>query len=219
MTTFALITEGITDQAILENILDCLTDGKAITRALRPLRDETDKKRVAENEFSNWELVFEYLGSEEILNAIQTSDFIVIQVDADQCEHPNFGVSLSQEGSPKTIEKIIEDCIAVIRANLHPQFPAADLDRLLFAVPVLSSECWLIALFDPTHTHTRKTVNACVNRLLPLLARKKVRYKKEYETYSDLSKHFRNKKTLDATANKTPCLKAFIDHAAIAIAT
>ena len=53
MTSFALITEGITDQAILENLLDGLTYGAATTKALRPLRDETDMNRVTKGEFSN----------------------------------------------------------------------------------------------------------------------------------------------------------------------
>lgn len=211
MTTFALITEGITDQAIIENILDCLTKGEATTNPLRPLRDETDKSRVAENEYSNWELVLEYLSSEDILDAIQTNDFLVVQVDTDCCNHPNFGVPLDDHGTPKSIEQIIYDCITTLKDRLNPNFPVTELNRLIFAIPVLSSECWLVALLDQDHTHTRKTINACGQRLLPLLARKRIRLQKEYAAYSELSKQFRKTKTLAKAVEKTPCLRAFVD--------
>lgn len=79
MTRFALITEGITDQAVLEYILDGLTEGNAITTALRPQRDATDASRVAEGTFSNWELVFDFLRSDDIIDAVDTNDFVIIQ--------------------------------------------------------------------------------------------------------------------------------------------
>lgn len=209
MKTFALITEGITDQAILENILDGLTGGQALTKCLRPLRDETDKKRVAENEFSNWELVLEYIKSDEILNAIQTSDFVVIHIDTDECEHPNFGISLLENGTIKTIDKIASDCIKRIKDFLHPGFPQNEIGRLIFAIPVLSSECWLVGLHNADHNHTNKTINNCEDRLIPLLKNIKVRYAKEYRIYSKISAGFRKKKKLIATAKKSPCLQNF----------
>lgn len=210
MKTFALITEGITDQAILENILDGLTGGQAITKCLRPLRDETDKKRVAENEFSNWELVLEYIGSEEILSAIQTSDFVVIHIDTDECEHPNFGISLLEGGSTKTIEKIAADCIKRIKDFLHPDFPQDEIGRLIFAIPVLSSECWLVGLHNIDHNHTNKTINNCEDRLISLLKKGKIRFAKEYRIYSKISTEFRKRKRLIAAAKKSPCLQNFL---------
>jgi hypothetical protein len=219
MTTFAIISEGITDQAILENIIDCLTNGDGITRPLLPLRDETDKNRVAEKEFSNWELVFEYLASEKILDAIQTNDFIVVQVDTDQCEHPNFGINLLSDGEIKDIQQIVTECIATIKGKLHPQFPEEDICRILFAIPVLSSECWLVAAHDPTYVHHKKKINGCANRLQIVLGQKKPRfaYKKDYEAYSELSRYLRKRKNLNAAAKMTPCLQAFINQFQIGV--
>lgn len=211
MTSFALITEGITDQAIIENILDCLTDGNAVTKSLRPLRDETDRNRVAKNEFSNWELVLEFIKSDEILDAIQTSNFVVIQIDTDQCEHVNFGISLLNAGIYKPIEELVNECIRKIKTLLHPDFPDTELKRLLFAIPVLSSECWLVSLHDGSHTHTNKTSISCDIRLAGLLKIKKIAYCKEYEVYAKLSKDFRKRKKLSLAASKTPCLQIFVD--------
>jgi hypothetical protein len=211
MTTFALITEGITDQAIIENILDGLTQGQAIINPLQPLRDATDRSRVASNQYSNWELIFEYLSSDEILDAIQTNEFIVIHIDTDQCSHPNFGLSITEQGTIKSIENIINDCITIIKSKLHPNFPSTETNRLLFAIPVLSTECWLISLHDQNHTHTTKTINNCNDRLSKLLSRKRKILKKDYLTYSQLSKDFRKIAKLTATGKRTPCLQIFIN--------
>jgi hypothetical protein len=215
MTSFALISEGITDQAIIENILDCISEGSAITRALRPLRDETDKSRSAKNEFSKWELVLDYIKSEEMLDAIQTNDFVVIQMDTDQCEHVNFGISLLNEGKPKVIRTLISECTNHIKSMLHADFPSTELYRLIFAIPVLSTEYWLVSLHDGTHAHTTKTAIACSTRLLNLLGKKSIPYRKDYETYSKLSRGFRRKKILSEVAIRTPCLQIFVDQVSI----
>lgn len=214
MKSFALITEGITDQAILENILDGLTGGTAVTRALRPLRDETDRNRVADEEFSNWELVLEYLKSEEILDAIQTNDFVVIQIDTDQCEHANFGVSLLDNSNQmKNIQDIVADCLAKMQSLLNPAFPASEMFRLLFAIPVLSSECWLLSLADSNHIHSKKLAHSCKTKLDYFLYLKNKSLSKEYEKYLKISSDFRKPKVLARVANKTLCLKIFIDDA------
>ncbi|MFZ2217866.1 MAG: hypothetical protein WAV85_04190 [Rhodoferax sp.] len=213
MTSFALITEGITDQAILENLLSGLTDGKAVTRALRPLRDETDNSRVAKDEFSNWELVLEFVKSDQILDAIQTNDFVVIQIDTDQCEHINFGISLMENGKNKSIDKIVRECVMKIQGLLHPDFPEDERSRLLFAIPVLSSECWLISIHDKTHKHTRKTSNSCDLRLRTALTKKRLSFKKEYENYLKISNDFRKIKLLKLSSENSICLKIFIDNA------
>lgn len=211
MTSFALITEGITDQAILENILDGLTDGKAITRALRPLRDETDKSRVAEKSFSNWELVLEYIGSESLVDAITTNDYIVIQIDTDICEHQNFGVPLHEQGKMKEISVIVQECIQKLLTLLYKDFPQEELGRLLFAIPVLSAECWLVSLTDHSHTHCTKTVNGCEVRLHKMLQSKRIAYRKDYDIYLRLSSPLRKKKILEAVSGRVSCLKLFLE--------
>jgi hypothetical protein len=214
MKSFALITEGITDQAVLENILDGLTGGTAITRALRPLRDETDLNRVAKEEFSNWELVLEYLKSEDILDAIQTNDFVVIQIDTDQCEQPNFDVSLHNNSNKmKNIQDIVTDCIAKMQSLLNPAFPPDEMFRLMFAIPVLSSECWLLSLADADHMHSEKLAHSCEKKLAHFLKLKNKSLSKEYEQYSKFSSDFRKPKVLARVANKALCLKIFIDDA------
>ena len=207
MTSFALITEGITDQVVLEYILDGLSSGDATTTALRPLRDATDASRVADNEFSGWEKVFDFLKSEDIIDAIDTNDFVVIQIDTDMGDHPHFGLSLRE----KTIITIVEECIGKLKSSLHPEFPPSELERLLFAIPVLSTECWIFSLHDTTHKHTDKTINKCENRLQRHLEKKDKNLTKEYNFYRDICRDFRKQKNIQAVAQRTPCLQHFVN--------
>jgi hypothetical protein len=212
MTSIALITEGITDQAFLESVLDGVTLGRATIRPLRPLRDATDQSRVAENEFSNWELVFEYLRSEKILDAIQTSDYIVVHIDSDQCDHQNFGVPLLENGTTKSISRLVDDVRAKLIAALHPKFPKTEIGRLLFALPVLSTECWLLAHVAGTN-HTEKSINNCGHRAKLALAVKKVKYVKDYDHYMRFTKGLRKAKNLEALERLAPCLRLFTNSA------
>lgn len=207
MTSFALITEGITDQVVLEYILDGLSSGDATTTALRPLRDATDASRVADNEFSGWEKVFDFLKSEDIIDAIDTNDFVIIQIDTDMGDHPHFGLSLRE----KTIITIVEECIGKLKSSLHPEFPPSELERLLFAIPVLSTECWIFSLHDTTHKHTDKTINKCENRLQRHLEKKDKNLTKEYNFYRDICRDFRKQKNIQAVAQRTPCLQHFVN--------
>lgn len=204
MTTFALITEGITDQVVIENILYGLTKGAAVTREILPKRDATDISRVEKGKFSGWELVFEFLQSEDIIDAIDNNDFVIIQIDTDEGDHPNFGLGLNG----KTIITIVEECIEKLKASLRPDFPTSELERLLFAIPVLSTECWIFSLHDATHKHTEKTMNNCEERLRFNLKQK---IKKEYNFYRAISYDFRKQKNIQAVAQRTPCLQHFVN--------
>lgn len=215
MTTFALITEGITDQAVLEQILDGLSNGDATITALRPRRDVTDASRVAEDEFSGWEKVFEFLQSKDIIKAVDTNDFVIIQIDVDDGEHKNFGLNLHDNSRKyKPILIIVEECIEKLKASLHPDFPVSELGKLLFAIPVLNTECWILSLKhvmnnNKGYRHTLKTIGGCYGRLDNFLQDKN--FDKNYDFYSELCKDFRKQKNIQAVAKRTPCLQHFVN--------
>ena len=212
MTSFALITEGITDQVVLEYILDGLSSGDATTTALRPLRDATDASRVADNEFSGWEKVFDFLKSEDIIDAIDTNDFVIIQIDTDMGDHPHFGLSLRE----KTIITIVEECIGKLKSSLHPEFPPSELERLLFAIPVLSTECWILSLHhfinnNKGYHHNNDTITNCEDDLTQFLERQNSSFEKKCEVFRVLCKDFRKQKNIQAVAQRTPCLQHFVN--------
>jgi len=64
MMVFGLITEGITDQIVIENILMGYFDkseDELEFKELQPLRDETDENKT--QNYGGWDKVIEYCGS------------------------------------------------------------------------------------------------------------------------------------------------------------
>lgn len=85
MISFGLVTEGITDQAVIANILyGFFNDTNLDITELQPLRDETDKNRTSN--FGGWHSLIEYCKSKQFKLAFQTIDYIIIQIDTDVCE-------------------------------------------------------------------------------------------------------------------------------------
>jgi hypothetical protein len=85
MVTFGLISEGITDQIVLENILGgFFNTADILVKALQPLRDKTDENRMQET--GNWHKVLTYCQSEAFREALTTNGadyYIIIQLDTD----------------------------------------------------------------------------------------------------------------------------------------
>ena len=61
MSTFALITEGVTDQVVIENILIGMFGEDVFVHPLQPIYDETDSSRI--EAFGGWQSVFRYCES------------------------------------------------------------------------------------------------------------------------------------------------------------
>jgi hypothetical protein len=88
--TFALITEGITDQVVLESVIraNCrsMTTDEIDVVPLQPTRDATDTARA--KDFGGWEKIFEFCSSSaRILEALDFNDYVVIHIDTD-CAEP-----------------------------------------------------------------------------------------------------------------------------------
>lgn len=98
MPTCALISEGVTDQVVLEFIIDAVFTrarfGKVDVNRLQPLRDASD---AATAPYGGWELVLEYCRT-SIQDALATNDFVVVQIDTDCGDHPKFGLNLTEGG-------------------------------------------------------------------------------------------------------------------------
>lgn len=209
MYRFALISEGWTDVAVIENIIYGMLGDDAVVNPLMPLRDETDLARHSNQNFSNWELVLEYLSTDQINLALATNDYLIVQIDTDMAERPEFGVQLTTNGTTKPIAQIVDECKNLLQSRLPNNLPPEDQDRVIFAIPVLTTECWLVGLHNELHKHTPNKANNCEQRLLVNL---KGRHKvvKDYKCYQSLSKGFRKPKALASTRQRVECLDLFI---------
>lgn len=88
---FGIICEGITDFHVLKHIIQSFNE-QAEFQPIQPCLDETHKK-TSEGMFGGWELVSAYLQSDNLEDVIVNTDYLIIQIDTDICEHSNFNAA------------------------------------------------------------------------------------------------------------------------------
>jgi hypothetical protein len=148
MRTFGLITEGITDQFVIENILIGYFKGDDYIefRELQPLRDETDENRA--KNYGGWNKVIEYCGSSKFKEALLFNDYIIIQIDTDVSDKPvGYGIPHLENGkelsSEDLVQKVVTKFIGLIGESVYKK----NEDKKIFAISVHSIECWLLPLY------------------------------------------------------------------------
>lgn len=213
MTTFGFITEGVTDQIVIEYVLNGFFDTNDIDiNELQPLRDETDKSRS--QNYDGWTLVFEYCSSTKFKEAFQFNDYIIIQIDTDVSEEKNYDVSKRDENG---VELEPADLIKKVRekfeALIGEEFFHAHEEKIIFAISVHSIECWLLPIYFNDNRKS-KIVN-CLGTLNREIGKKEKftidPKNKNADYYDAISKTFRKHETLNRLCKENPSFNIFIE--------
>ncbi len=220
MKTFGIISEGITDQRVLDNILCGYFKDMDLTeyiRFIQPFRDNTDKEQVAG--YGGWLNVFEFCSSRRFLEAFEQNDYLLIQIDTDRSEDANYDIKKrNDEGILYTpeelINKVIEKFRNLFQTNFTEQYPSIE-DRIIYAICVNEIECWLLPIF---YTNSlAEATNNCIFRLNEKLNEKFGFYidpnnkTNSEDKYYKVSKHYLKNKNLLASFKKNISLKVFIE--------
>ena len=205
MPSFALISEGITDQIILERMIEEACDGffggEAFVNPLQPLRDATDAGTAPHG---GWELVFEYC-QRGVRDALATNDFVVIQIDTDEGDHPNFNLGLTQFGRDKSYIQICLEAREIIIERIGRELYDENSNRIIFAISVHSMESWLIlAIFGINELKNG------FNRLKRLLSRRGVKLEKSARSYALLARDIKWR-DLSHVDHQTSSLGVFVE--------
>jgi hypothetical protein len=218
MTTFGLITEGITDQIVIENILMGYFDKNEDDiefRELQPLRDEIDENRATN--YGGWDKVIEYCESDEFKEALRFHDYIIVQIDTDVSDKPDgYGIPHYENGEELTPEQLIEKVVAkfansYVSKRIYEKYQ----NQIIFAISVHSIECWLLPLYY-SDNRKAKTVN-CTDTVDEKLKKSGLRIRlqnkkgeKNVESYREISEKYCKHKTLMKLYLENPSLKIFI---------
>jgi hypothetical protein len=212
MPKFGLITEGITDQIVIENILVGYFDNPdIIVNPLQPLRDETDKSLMAN--YGGWTLVFDHCCSEKFQDAFSFNDFVIIQIDTDTCDEKGYDISKTEVGTGRELspEELIEKVCQKLKELIGIDFFNEVQDRVIFAIAVHSAECWLLPIYyeDKNSSDTKN----CLNRLNRILAKREnfTISAKDTDYYDAISRKYLKQKFLMAKYKDNPSLKIFIE--------
>lgn len=208
MASFALITEGITDQAVISAVLYGLyDDDEPEIRPVQPLRDATDEARQGNR--AGWEKVFEYCSLDDFAAVFATNDYVIIQVDTDVCGHPNFPVALVDENGDRSPADLVAEVKSFIDAKIAPAILATHGNRIFYAISVHSLECWLLPLHAATAADRRRSKN-CATHLARVLARKDIALNKDYRTYGKLAKPLQRLAGIDTASQHNESFAMFV---------
>ena len=208
MTSFALITEGITDQAVLTAILQANYIEEPDINEVQPIRDETDNSR--QGNMAGWEKVLEYCSLEFFAQDFIANDYVIIQIDTDVAEHPNFGISLTKNGVDVATVDLINNVKDLIATKIGEENYKKYKDRIIFAISVHSVECWLLPFFINDKKAASRVKN-CEDHLARALAKKGLPYIKDFRCYESLSRDFFKNKSFILAASRNESLNIFIN--------
>jgi len=212
MVSFALITEGITDQAVLENILIGIYGDDVDVNPLQPLRDATDTSRAKSDSFGGWEQVFEYCQHEDFNEVFMFNDYVIIQIDTDVGERPHFGVSLTEGGKDRPAEELVCEVRNLLISKLDPDIYDHHQGGFQFAIAVHSLECWLLPLYAQGKAHVGKKTKNCYEHLKRQTNNKPgLDCHKSYRQYECLSASFREPEALKKAKKHHRSLAIFLD--------
>lgn len=155
--SFALITEGASEHQIIKHIL------------LHYMQEEPDINQIQpqllngkQQNIGGWNEVLKYCEREEDLQAIlKLNDYIVIQIDTDQCQVDPYSVSRMESGTAIGSEQLWHRVYDRIMSAIPESI---DKNRIIVAICTETIECWLLPVCcsrDGDKAHT----NQCLNHL------------------------------------------------------
>jgi hypothetical protein len=212
-TSFGLITEGVTDQAVIENVIaGCFEGIEPDVRPFQPLGDET--YRGQHKSYGGWEQVLAYCTSTRLDEAFQFVDFIIVHIDTDRCEDAHFDVSKRHaDGSVCTCHELIVKVAARLREAIGDEVWARRHERIVFAIAVDSTECWLLPLYAESNKKNKQS--NCLEVLNRALAKKNLRTvgseTKTARVYDQVSRPYSKHNTLMQHYRENDSLAVFVE--------
>ena len=208
MISFGLVTEGLTDQIVIENILAGYFNSPDLD--IRQLQPERDKDNENKSTYGGWTLVFDYCKSRDFQESLQFIDYIIIQIDTDVSE--DYNIPKQDENGEFTPQQLIEKVIEKFRGAIGDDFYSKYQQKIIFAISVHSIECWLLPLYY-TDKKNKSKFKSCLDTLNPQVYKKhKFRIDaKNPEYYRIISEQYRKHKVLMKHYAENPSLKNFIE--------
>jgi hypothetical protein len=213
MANIGIISEGITDQVVIEFILvGLLQDDDLSIDPLQPTRDATDEDLATSA--GNWDKVFEYCESSRFEYAVLNTDFVIVQIDAD--------IFKTKEISEKyklhfASDISVEDCVLQIQNMLigliGVDFYSSYSSKIIFAISVDSIECWLLPIYYANQSSQSSKTTNCLNTLNKALSKQEnfTIHSKKNEYYRKAVKPYRKHKDLMKLYPLNPSLKIFVE--------
>lgn len=149
-----IVSEGVSDYRVLNHIISrYLKESDVYTIPLNPKQDKG--KQIG---FSGWQGVLNYISGTDEKNLFvealkEDCEYVVVQIDTDVCAE--YGVEHLRDDLPQLWKNV--------RDNLFNRIPADfDKNKLIFAISIDETECWLIPFIDDNKKNC-ENIDRCVN--------------------------------------------------------
>ena len=147
MATFAIISEGISENISLHALVEKMRHTETYFADIQP-RTEVKHSHTVQEGFGGWTEVLSHCNTEVFKQALQSNDYLIVQIDTDRCDDPSFGIKKTDEkNEPRTNEEIYSDIIARLLQEVDKGFYEENRNRIIFAICFDEIECWFLPLF------------------------------------------------------------------------
>lgn len=216
MVTIGLISEGPTDQVILRHLIAKVAgDDFPVIQDLQPRIDPNLPDTIVPG---GWGQVFAYFERENVAAALKTNPslHLIVQIDSDVFasqevpEAYRFAFNKA-DGTRLSVPETISAISEKLKGAIGEDVAAVYAERILFAVAVDASECWLLPFYYDNNQAAKAT--GCLAALNKQLAVKHnfTIAEKELEYYRTACKPILKDKRFDRKYQKNESLKIFID--------
>ena len=201
-----IISEGYTDQIVIENILrGFLNDKNFSANYLQP------QLNIA----GNWDKLLKYCKSNEFKQSFQNNDFVVIQIDTDFMRKKDVPKELIIETQNLSIIELTEKFKQLLITQIEDEFYKIYTNQIIFAIAVDSTECWFLPIYFSNKPQIRSKTFNCIDTLNPELTKIEKFYidknSKNPTYYDTISRKFLKPKDLRAYSNLHQSFKLFFD--------
>jgi hypothetical protein len=207
----ALITEGISEYRVLKHLL------RKYFKGYDPEINQIQPKVIGEKQdgIGGWAKVLEYCSRKDIRDILIENEYLVIQIDTDNSPIAPFDVPHTHDSLKKTEFELCSAVEAKLKALIDPAIYKAYSNRILFAVSVHTTECWLLTIFQKSAT------NNCLHTLNDILIQKKMPKIQSAKNspnsriaYETVLQAWGKRKDITVCATRNASLKHFVDQLA-----
>lgn len=207
MKKFGIVGEGYTDKVVIENILYGFFTEQDL---------EEEINRLPESEKGGWEVICNYLASSDFRSDVSNHEILILQIDTDittkEEDSIKFGVShRDSQGNELTVEELfvkVKDKLIMEINSGKSGFYNLYADKIIFAISVHSTECWLVA----AHIPVQITIYDCDKVLLAAKLPNNIQFSKKQKSgcHEKLSTVFLERQNIELVAQKSPSFHLFI---------
>lgn len=147
MASFAIICEGISENLSLHAIVEKMSQEDVYFADIQPCTSISHGHTVQEGS-GGWTEVLSHCSTEVFKQALDSNDYLIIQIDTDRCDNQGFDIKKTDDKNQnRPDEEIYSDIVTRMLQGIDHDFYEANKERIIFAVCFDEIECWFLPLF------------------------------------------------------------------------